>query len=282
LCAVRKNKPEALLFSGGLDSSIIALLARPVAITVTLENGEDGLYAKRLAKRLNLTHHHRIITVDEAISVIPEIIEAQKTFNLGIPNDIPVFFGLKTAKELGIKSIATGDGADELFCGYSYMEDIKDLNGYIKRLAKSMCFSSNLLSEYIGIELIQPYLDKDVVELSLEILPELKIREECRKWILRKAFEDVLPKESVWQEKRPLEIGSGTTIIRDKIEKSVRDEDFRRCDLPLKNKEHYYYYRIYKDVVGEIPRGGDEVCRVCGADTKDALWCKVCGDCKDL
>lgn len=287
---VRRSSYKGLLFSGGLDTSILASLnSEIVAITVSLESeGKDIHYSKSLAKFLNIKHIMRKVGVNEAIEKIPEVIKILKSFDPAIPNDLVVYFGLKAAKEMGIDQVMTGDGADELFAGYDYMQRIDNLESYIQRISKNMNFSSNKLGEFFGIKIIQPFIDREIIDFALKIPADLKIRRYngkiWGKWILRKAFEGILPKEIIWQSKRPLEYGSGMRRIREIITTKVSEEEFT-CKKKLylvkfMNKEHLYYYEIYRDVVGEIPKPkeNEKVCPYCGGGMGIfSFHCKICG-----
>jgi asparagine synthase (glutamine-hydrolysing) len=288
--AVEKEPAEALLFSGGLDSSVLACLSTDIKlITVTLDlYGKDLVYAMKLADYLGLDLYHKKIHVEEAIGAIPTVIEILGSFDPAIPNDITVYFGLRFARELGITSVMTGDGSDELLGGYDYMQKIDKLDEYIGKITHGMYFSSNDIGSSLGIKIIQPYLDKDFVDLCLGIGASLKIREEkgkvWGKWILRKAFSDDLPEDIIWQDKRPLEYGSGTNELRRIISEKILDTEFeeKKRLYPIKfiNKEHLYFYEIYKEVIGEIPepRQGDEKCPGCGTGIKKgACHCRICG-----
>lgn len=287
---VKRSDAFGLLFSGGLDTSILAGLNPHIeAITVSLESfGEDISYAELVARHLNLTHYHRIVTVDEAISLIPNLIKILRSFDPAIPNDIAVYFGLLKAKELGATEIMTGDGADEIFGGYEYMRKEKDLDTYLKRISLSISFNSNKIGDYLGIYIIQPYLEKELVEYALDIPSKLKIKEEMGKlwgkWILRKAFESLLPEEIIWQEKRPIEQGSGMVRLREIISSKISDEEFeeKKKIYPIKflNKEHLYYFEVYKNKVGDIPEPEvyEKRCPGCGAGMSPfGLHCKICG-----
>lgn len=286
--AVKRNAYKGLLFSGGLDTSILASLKPEVTgITVSLEsNAEDIPYSVSLAKLLNIRHFHRKVSIDEAVESIPGVIKILKSFDPAIPNDLVVYFGLKFAKGLGIDRIATGDGSDELFGGYSFMEDMGDLDDYIQKISKNMSFNSNNIGNFFKIKIIQPFIDKTFVDYALQIPVDLKIRKEddkvFGKWILRKAFEDVLSKEIVWQSKRPLEYGSGFNRLRQIISDKVPDEEFKENHSSIKfiNREHFYYYKIYKQVIGEIPKPkvGQKSCPGCGTGINpDTFHCKICG-----
>lgn len=291
--SVKRDKAGGLLFSGGIDSAILASLSSNTkAITVNLKPyGEDVKYAASVAKFLNIKHHQKSIDVDEAIEAIPEVIKILKTFDPAIPNDLVVYFGLKQAKELGIDEVMTGDGSDEIFAGYNFMLKINDLGRYIERISQNMRFSSNDIGDFLGIKIVQPFLNKEVVDFALSINPEFKLRKEKEKflgkWILRRAFEDTLPQEVIWQSKRALEIGSGMSKIRETISAKVTDEEFKEnsFDVKFMNKEHFYYYKVYRDVIGKIPEPnkGESSCVSCSAGLNPAAFhCKVCGHVFDL
>ncbi len=290
--AVRQKPYDGLLFSGGLDTSVIAALnPKVVAVTISLKgNAEDIYYSNLLVKEFGFKHVHYAVDIDEALSAIPDVIRILGSFDPAIPNDLAVYFGLKKAKELGITAIATGDASDELFGGYSFMQEVDDLEGYIRRIAKTMVYSSNDIAGFFGLKIAQPFTDKNVVDFALGLPREMKIREVngqiWGKWIVRKAFEDILPKEVAWQSKRPLEFGSGMTRLREVISRKISDDEFKEKQqaYPVKflNKEHLYYYEIFRKVVGTIPAPKDteKLCLGCGTGLEiDVFHCKICGYC---
>ncbi|MDA3833721.1 MAG: asparagine synthase-related protein, partial [Spirochaetales bacterium] len=108
--AVSRNRAEGILFSGGLDSSLVAAYAKnSKAISVGFESyGEDRYYAGKAVKFLKLDHYHRTVTIDEAIAAIPKVIKILESFDPAIPNDVTAYLGLKCAKNMGINSMMTG------------------------------------------------------------------------------------------------------------------------------------------------------------------------------
>ena len=291
--AVGRNVAQALLFSGGLDSSILAFLSSPGihALSVRLEEyGGDFKYARMLSQKLGFRLHLRRVNVEEALEAIPEVIRIRRSFDPALPNDLALYFALKLAKEKGFDNVITGDGSDELFAGYSYMFDL-NLEDYLPKLTERMNFSAGELGHHLGIKVKQPFLDDEFVSFALSIKPDLKVRKEGGKrhgkWILRKAFETFLPQEVVWQDKRPIEMGSGFTELRGIIASKIPEEEFNKAKYPIKflSKDHPFYYRIYRELVGEIPppKPGEGKCPGCGAGIKaSSFHCRVCGWCRGL
>lgn len=285
--AVKRNKTNATLLSGGVDTSILALIAKPeLAFTVALKGSQasDLIYAEKVSRFLGIEDKKLEFSLEEALNTLPQVIKILRTFDLALPNDLSIYFGLQLARKNNICSIITGDGSDELFAGYSYMAKLapKELESYIRGLSRSWHFSANELGRALDIEVKQPFLDKDFVSFALDIRPELKVSKSVGKYILRKSFEDLLPPEIIWREKEPIEYGSGSNKLHKVIDDMVPNEEFRlalkETGIKFINKEHFFYYRIYKKVVGEIPKAqssGDS-CPCCGAGI-GRMHCQVCG-----
>jgi asparagine synthase (glutamine-hydrolysing) len=285
--AVERNRADGILLSGGLDTSILAFVARlSTGFTVALKGSRasDLGYSEKISKLLEIQHKKIEFTMEEAFATLPEVIKILKTFDLALPNDLSIYFALKLARENGISSVMTGDGADELFAGYSYMAGLppKDLGRYIRRLSQNWHFSASELGRALGVEVRQPFLDEDFVRFALEISPALKVKDGVGKYILRKSFEDLIPAEIVWRRKEPIEYGSGSTKLHEILNNMVTDKEFHSArnevDIKFINKEHFFYWRIYNEVVGEIPRARhDEIsCPCCGA-AMGVYHCPICG-----
>jgi asparagine synthase (glutamine-hydrolysing) len=273
---VERSRAEGILLSGGLDTSILAFVARPsVGFTVALKDSlaSDLGYSEKIAKLLGIQHKKMEFTREEALATLPEVIGILKTFDLALPNDLAIYFALKLAKGSEINSVMTGDGADELFAGYSYMAELppEDLERYIRRLSQNWHFSAGYLGRALGIEIKQPFLDEDFVRFVLEISPELKVKDGVGKYILRKSFEDLITPEIVWRRKEPIEYGSGSTKLHEIINSMVTDEKFQlarnEVDIKFINKEHFFCWRIYNEVVGKILKARDDeiICSCYGA-----------------
>lgn len=288
--SLRRNQAEGILLSGGIDSGILSYLSpQTKAFTVMLEDkGEDRRYVTMLAELCDLNLHVKRVGVQEALSALRDVIRILQSFDPALPNDLAVYFGMREAKQLGLRSIMTGDGGDELFGGYPYMQEIADLDTYIRGMSRLWSFSSNRIGEYLGLEVKQPYLDDAFVDFALTVPSDLKIRRDngrvWGKWILRKAFASLLPPAFIWQGKRPLEVGSGMTHLRAIIAERISDREFeekqRIYPVRFLCKEHLYFYEIYRQELGDVPlpQPGEDQCSGCTTGIpKGKRHCRVCG-----
>ncbi|MFO7966023.1 MAG: asparagine synthase-related protein [Archaeoglobaceae archaeon] len=291
--SVERNCPSdsAILLSGGLDTSILASILASnkevTAFTVVTDGGTDLDYARKIAELYDLEHYVIRVSQKDFFDRIPEVIKSLGSFDPAIPNDLAIYIGLIKAKRKGIKSIVTGDAADELFAGYSYMQKLRGegLADYTKYIAQHMSFSSNKLGEKLGVDVKRPYRDERVVDFALDLEPEMKVRKigdkTWGKWILRKAFEEELG-EIAWREKTPIEYGAGTTGLRELIRNEIPDEVFedrkRLYRMEFINKEHLYFYEVYRRFVGEVKKAekDENKCPGCGAKL-EGYHCKICG-----
>ncbi len=293
LCdAVSRKMGDGVLLSGGLDTSILTYLmckyGKPVAVTVSYgSDSPDLYYAKLMAQFLGLKHHVKFFDESEAFKAVREVIQVLKTFDpMEIRNDIPLYLGLRYAKSLGLNSVVTGDGGDELFAGYSFLFKLRlgEVEEWTRKIVETWFFAAKPLGESLGVEVLQPFTDPFVVKLALKIPGKLKINEfkgvKYGKWILRKTFEKHLPEKVVWRPKNPLEIGSGSTKLSNVFR--VSKEEFKTLSklVRLRDPEHAFYFKIYLELFGEVPRPkkGEKKCPSCGGgvDVKQE-YCRICG-----
>lgn len=300
---VQKNLAEVLLFSGGIDTSIIAFEAsrhrRITAITVAFEEGaaEDLDYAKKMASFLGINHEIHIFNADEMLDTVNEVIAILKVFDpMEVRNSIPVYIGLKRAKNMGLNGVMTGDGLDELFLGYPWLFHLpeEELNRRLAKMWEEMQFSSIPLGKAMGINVKTPFLDTQFIEFAKKIDVKLKLNvkngKKYGKWLIRKAYEGLIPDEIIWRPKAPLEIGTGTTVLPKYFEKRIEDSYFeakRRIYMEedavkLSTKEQLFYYEIFRKLHGrpcEVyhVKAGKQ-CPNCKAFLGiETTFCRVCG-----
>ena len=112
-----------IIFSGGIDSVIIAWLAKKmvrevICYTGGVQGSSDIAFARRIAKRLGLKLKVNELTHEEVEEMIPDVINTIEHTNSGqVEVAIPVYAAAKLAHEDGIKVVLSGQAADELFGG---------------------------------------------------------------------------------------------------------------------------------------------------------------------
>jgi asparagine synthase (glutamine-hydrolysing) len=297
--AVKRNLVEGILLSGGLDTSILALIASKLvslkAFTVALEDAPapDVKYASLIAKKLGLGHFIYYFGEKELYDAIRAVVKTMRSFDpMEVRNSVAIYVGLRIAKEKGLNMVMTGDGCDELFAGYDFLLDLDEekLELKLEKLLSVMSFSSTRLAEVLDLQVKLPYLDPYLRNFAAKLNPMYKVHEErgrkWGKWILRKAFEGILPEDIVWRVKDPIEIGSGTSILYKLFEDKISDTEFEEKRrkyfesdrVTTRDKEQLFYYEIYRSVVGiPHPSRRGKVCPYCNSNVGEATYCKTCG-----
>ncbi|MEM7737900.1 MAG: asparagine synthase B [Deinococcota bacterium] len=262
--------PLGAFLSGGLDSSIIAAIATKhlghlKTFSVGIEGSPDLAAAKYVAQYLGTEHHEYVFTADEVRAAFGEVIYALESFDQDLVRSvIPTHFTSRLAAE-HVKVILTGEGADELFAGYTYYKNYTDMNALQQELHRSICNMHNVNLQRVdritmlhSVEGRVPFLDTNVIDVAMRIPAALKLRAHTQsgpkveKWVLRKAFEDMLPENIVWRDKAQFDEGSGTTdMLADIIAEETAKFDshaFRqkRPEAALRSPEEAYYYSMFE------------------------------------
>ena len=251
-----------ILFSGGVDSSLVAFLSTKYLpdielITVGFKDSNDVKWVDTAAGLLGLKNnlHIKIIDLDEMESIIPRIINVLKTADpMTISLGIPLYIACSEAKKNNIDLLLAGQGADELFGGYqryreiaiSGMDALQDaITADVERLPERDIKRDNTIARAAGVELAAPYLESEVIEFGLSIPPDLKVRELngelAGKYILRKAAETVIPGEIAWRNKKALQYGSG---VWGALGKLARTAGFKKQDKGYIRK---YLYSVAEE-----------------------------------
>ncbi len=258
--------PVGAFLSGGLDSSVIAAIARKHVdelhtFSVGLAGSRDIEAARRVAAHIGSVHHEYLMTPAEVVDKLPEIVHALESFDQDLVRSaIPTYFCSRLAAE-HVKVILTGEGADELFAGYAYHKGMSDPATLHQELSRSVSTLHNInlqrvdrLTMLHSIEGRVPFLDTGFIALALTVPPELKLRAMpdgrlVEKWVLRMACEDLLPAGIVWRDKEQFDEGSGTLDILAGALGPLLDEidlDAYRAatNEPVRSVEEALYHRI--------------------------------------
>ncbi len=238
----RSYKPSAIAFSGGLDSSLIAALSLGSELySVGMTGSHDISHAKKAAVELGLEDklHLHEFTSHDLESALPDVmnaVESADPFRVSIA--VPLFFASQDAHNDGIRVMLSGQGADELFAGYKRYESMNsnELEGALlndlNNIAENNLERDDAVTMVNAVELRVPYLDREVVELALRIVPGLKVHNGVRKYILRLAAGKVLPDDIVWKEKKAAQYSSG---VYSALRALAKKNGFREAGSYLEN-----------------------------------------------
>jgi asparagine synthase (glutamine-hydrolysing) len=300
---VQKNMADGFLFSAGTDTTIIAYEAvkynpKISCLTMAFKHGnpQDTEYVKKMVAFLKLNHETHVFDRDEALTNAPKVVEALKKFDpMEIRNSMPLYIGLTLLKKKGVKSVFTGDALDELF-GYPWQfhlsePEFKDMQN---KMWSGMSFSSIPMANSLGMSIKAPYLDPIFMDWAKKLPIKFKINMyngvKYSKWILRKAYEDLIPEDVMWRPKAPLEEGTGTAILRTFFDKEVTDEEFaekkkailEKDEVAIRDKEQLVYYELFRERFGKpsdvYSDNGGIQCPYCKSYVKTRIqFCNVCG-----
>ena len=108
--AIGKYECPGIAFSGGLDSSVLALLAKdPMLYTIALENSSDVIWSLDVAKKLGLRITTKILSLDEAEQIIKKVVHLlQSTDVTHVGIGCVVYAVLEMAKKDGVTLVLGG------------------------------------------------------------------------------------------------------------------------------------------------------------------------------
>lgn len=219
-----------ILLSGGVDSSFIALEAKKlgcdfICYSVGVEGSPDLEYARKLAKDLDLNLKFSILTEDELEKVIENTVKTLNNANVvKVGVGCVVYAAAELAQEDKIDILFSGLGSEEIFAGYERHGIAKDPHKECWKGLKEMWERDFVrdfkLAKHFDMELMIPFLDKEVIIEAMKFPAEKKLNDEQKKIILREiAEEENLPKEFSWRKKKAAQYGSKFDRILAKIAK---------------------------------------------------------------
>lgn len=245
--AVRKRvqnteRPLGCFLSGGLDSSIITALVCSLSPTpvhtfsIGMAGSVDLYYAQMVAEHLHTIHHEVVVTEEDMLNAIPDVIRQIETYDTTtVRASTPMYLLSKyIVKNTDIRVILSGEGSDELSGSYAYFKKAPTAHQAYEesvRLTSELQYFDVLRCDKStagnGLEVRVPFLDKDFVSYYLHINPEYKWfpNYECEKYLLRESFASYLPDEVLWRTKEAFSDGvsqqkrSWYTIIQEHVDR---------------------------------------------------------------
>ncbi len=275
--------PYGVLLSGGLDSSVTSAIAKKYSqkriesddtkdawwpqlhsFSVGLEGSPDLAAAQIVADHIGTIHHEIKFTIQEGLDAIKDVIYNLETYDITtIRASTPMYLMARVIKSMGIKMVLSGEGADELFGGYLYFHKAPSPKDFheetVRKLTKLHmydCLRANKSLAAWGIEGRVPFLDKEFIDVAMRINPKDKMinGERMEKWVVRKAFESLLPESVAWRQKEQFSDGVGYSWIdtlKEVVDKEVSDEQLANAKFryPIQTpttKEEFYYRSIFE------------------------------------
>ena len=275
--------PYGVLLSGGLDSSIVAAVAKQFVekrieddekssawwptlhtFAVGLENSPDLLAAQKVADHIGSIHHSLTYTIQDGLDALHDVIYHIETYDVTtIRASTPMYLMARKIRAMGIKMVLSGEGADELFGGYLYFHKAPNAKEFHEETVRKLdklhwydCLRANKSMSAWGVEARVPFLDRDFIDTAMSLNPEAKMitKDKMEKHILREAFSDLLPKEVAWRQKEQFSDGVGygwIDSLKDLAEEHVTDEQMKHAEYRYPSntpmtKEAYYYRDIFE------------------------------------
>ncbi len=267
--AVEKRVPErkfGVLFSGGIDSTLIAFLLKElgqdfVCYTAYFDDPqmsvpEDLISAKKAAEKLGLNLKVLKLNgkeVEKHIKEIVPLIEDSNVVKVGVA--LTFYAACRQAKKDGCKVIFSGLGSEEIFGGYQRHKESSNINkecvsGLLKMYERDN-YRDDVITMNYNLELRLPFLDKKLVEYSLRIPAKYKIVNYMDKVILRDTAKEMgLFNEVIERKKKAAQYGSN---FHKSLKKLAKKNKYKRISEYLRT-----FYTAHNVKLGALVSSGKD------------------------
>ncbi len=265
-------RPTACLLSGGMDSSVITLIAsrlyrerfgageRIKTFAIGTADSGDLAAARLVAEHLGTDHEELVIDLDALLEVLPEVIYALESFDPSLVRSAASNLLIsRHAARAGYEVLLSGEGGDELFCGYAHLKRVPadelfsrqmDLFRYLHNNASLRLDRTNLAN---SVRVVAPLISGELFQYAICIPTEYKLRDVdgrmVEKWIFRKAYEPDLPRSITERLKQEFSQGSGAAkLLPEHFEKVYSDAELARVQTEhalVRSKEEMHYFRLF-------------------------------------
>lgn len=243
------------------------------SFSIGLPGAPDAVAAQEVAEFLGTKHHTLTFTIEDGLNALSDVIFHLESFDVTtIRASTPMFLLSRKIKALGVKMVLSGEGSDEIFGGYLYFHNAPNAAALhqetirrVDNLHLADCLRANKSTAAWGVEARVPFLDKEFLNVSMNIDPTEKMhtKDRIEKYILRKAFDTTdepdtkpyLPDKILWRQKEQFSDGVGygwIDALKDHAEMNVTDEMMKNPkpewgnDVP-DSKEAYWYRCMFDE-----------------------------------
>ncbi len=276
--------PYGVLLSGGLDSSIIAAIAKKYAqrrvetndlkdawwpqlhtFAIGLKDSPDLAAARDAADFIGSVHHEFHFTIQEGLDAVYDVIYHIETYDVTtVRASTPMYLIARKIRSMGVKMVLSGEGADEMFGGYLYFHKAPDPESLHEETVRKItqlhlfdCLRANKSMAAWGVEARVPFLDREFIDVAMTINPEAKMsgNKRMEKQILREIFADYLPDSIRNRQKEQFSDGVGYNWIdtlKKVADKEISDQQLKnaRFRFPIntpESKEAYFFRSIFEE-----------------------------------
>ena len=246
--------------SGGFDSSAIAailqseLKTKLETFSIGFEGSPDLLYARKVADYIGSKHHEYIITEEQALAAIPEVIRTIESYDVTTIRASTMMYLLSkyVSETSKVVVMFSGEGSDEASGSYRYFHNApspEEFKEETERLLRDLHFFDNLRADKSsaawGLEVRVPFLDLDFLKYYMTLPSYIKTHNGLEKYILRQSVAEYLPEDILNRPKEAMSDGvsihgrSWSTIIQEHAVKKTGIMD--RVDA-----EKEYYLSIFE------------------------------------
>lgn len=265
------------LLSGGLDSSLIAALVYKFAphpenvlfFSIGMSDSVDVIAAKKVIQYLNIApenHHIVEFTPQQGFQKLNKVIYQLESYDITtIRASIPQYIlSQYILEKTNVRILFSGEGADELFCGYQYSKlapNEEELYNDSSNLLNELCYFDNLRTDRTtagnSLEVRVPFLDKNLVSYVMSIDTKHRLcNNQMEKMLLRKSCEpyDLLPTEILYRHKEAFSDAVSSKKVSwyremvKMIDQLVTEQEFLECKFTFnkpQTKEAYYYRKVF-------------------------------------
>jgi len=268
--AVRKrvdtDLPVAVMFSGGIDSSVVLHLARQfhpdvTAFTLGFPGAADLEVASRYCEEFNVPQVICSLRAEDVITLLPWIGPAAEFFEpIDAMDACVAYFGYHRARQLGFKVALCGEGSDELLMGYDLFREHpqpRELMRYrVHNLHRTDVQRVDRAAMLNRVEARVPFLDRALLRFAYHLPINLKLWDGTSKWILREAFRGDLPDYITDRPKVRMPDGTGLhRLLYDHAgRQAVQFDAAAHAALRIETPQQAYFLRKYLDAGLPLPR----------------------------